>query len=258
MGILDGKKILVAGVANNKSIAWGIAQVLHEQGAELAFTCLDSNIRRLNKLTPLVNSDFIIPCNVQKDEDIVSTFKAIEERWGKLDGLVHSLAFANIDELGGDFVNTSREGWNLALDVSAYSLVAMSRAARPLMKAAGGGSIACLSFLGGERVCPGYNVMGVAKAALDMSVKYLAYYLGPDNIRVNAISSAPIMTISASAVEDINNGFKMMEIKSPLRRNISQQEVGGAAAFLMSDLSRVVTAELMHVDAGMNVMNPGI
>lgn len=256
MGILSGKKILIAGVANNKSIAWGIAQVCHAQGAELAFTCLESNVRRLQRLAPQVGSDFIIPCNVQSDEDLARAFKAIEERWGKLDGLIHSLAFANIDDLGGDFVNTSREGWNLALDVSAYSLVAMSRAARPLMQAAGGGSIATISFLGGERVCPGYNVMGVAKAALDMSMRYLAYYLGPDKIRVNALSAAPVRTISASAVEDIESGFRKMEVRSPLRRNITTEEVGGAAAWLMSDLSAAVSAELLHVDCGMGVMNP--
>jgi enoyl-[acyl-carrier protein] reductase I len=256
MGILDGKKILVAGVANDKSIAWGIARALRAHGAELAFSCLESNVRRLNKLAPQVDSDFIIPCNVQKDEDIVSTFKAIEARWGRLDGMVHSLAFANIDDLGGDFVNTSRAGWALAMDVSAYSLVAMARAARPLMKTAGGGTIVTLTFLGGERVCPGYNVMGIAKAALDMSVRYLAYYLGPDGIRINNISSAPVRTISAGAVEGIEDGFKAMNEKSPLRRNITTEDVGGTAVYLMSDLSRAVTAELIHVDCGISVMNP--
>lgn len=256
MGLLDGKKILIAGVANNKSIAWGIAQVLHAQGAELAFSCLESNVRRLAKLAPQVGSDFIIPCNVQKEEEVKAMFKTIEERWGKLDGMVHSLAYANIDDLGGDFVNTSRAGWNLALDVSAYSLVEMSRCARPLMKAAGGGAIVGLSFLGGERVCPGYNVMGVAKAALDMSMRYLSYYLGPDNIRINMISSGPILTISSSAVEDIEGGFRAVERKSPLRRNITPQDVGGAAAWLLSDLAKMVTSELIHVDSGMSVMNP--
>lgn len=258
MGILEGKKILIAGVANKDSIAWGIAQVLHAQGAELAFSCIETNVRRLKKLVPQVNSDFIIPCNVQKDEDVEALFKTIGERWGKLDGLVHSLAFANIDELGGDFVNTSRAGWQLALDVSAYSFLHMARCARPLMKTAGAGSIIGLTFLGGERVCPGYNIMGVAKAALDMTTRYLAYYMGPDNIRVNVVSPAPIRTLSSSAVEDVDNGFKVMEIKSPMRRNVSQEDVGGACAFLLSDLARNVTAELLHVDSGCNVMNPGL
>ncbi len=256
MGILDGKKILVAGVANDKSIAWGIARVLHAQGAELVFSCLESNQRRLTKLAKQLDTDFIVPCNVQKDEDITRLFQTIGERWGRLDGIVHSLAYANIDDLGSDFVNVSREGWNLAMDVSAYSIIAMSRAARPLMKAAGGGSIVGLTFLGGEKVVPGYNIMGVAKAALVMSIRYMAYYLGPDRIRINAVSPGPVRTISLSAVEGTEGGFKAMETVSPLRRNMTPDEVGGSVAYLMSDLSVAVTGELHYVDCGMHVMRP--
>ena len=255
MGILDGKKILVTGIANKKSIAWGIARELHAHGAELAFSCLESNMRRLKKLAPQVNSEIIIPCDVQKDEDIDNLFKRLKEEWGTLDGLVHSLAYANIDDIGGDFTATTREGMSLAMDVSVYSLIALARGARPLMKEAGG-SIMALTFLGGRRVVPGYNVMGVAKAALNMSAQYLAYYLGPDRIRVNVVSPGPVMTISASAVEDINAGFRHMEEVSPLRRNMTAEDVGKTAVYLMSELSESVTAELIHVDCGFNVMRP--
>jgi enoyl-[acyl-carrier protein] reductase I len=256
MGLLNGKKALIASVANRKSIAWGIAQAFHAEGAQLAFSCLEGNVRRLQKLVPEVDSDIIISCDVQKEEDIARTFEQVFEVFGgRLDILVHSLAFANMDDLAGEFIKTSRSGWHLALDVSAYSLVAMARGARPLMQAAGGGSVMALTF-GDGKVVPGYNIMGIAKAALETAVRYLAYDLGPDNIRVNAIASGPIATLSALAIEDFGTALRTMEEHSPLLRNVTPDDVGKTAVYLASDLSRSTTGSLLHVDSGMNIMCP--
>jgi len=255
MGLLNGKKALITGVANKKSIAWGIARTFHAHGAQLAFTCLESNIRRVKKLASQVDSDIIIPCDVQKDEEIEHAFDEVNAAFGgTLDILVHCIAYADIEDLGGEFIGISRSGWNLALEISAYSLVAFARFARSLMNAAGRGSIITLTFNGGRKVVPGYNIMGVAKAALDMSIRYLAYDLGPENIRVNAISAGPISTISSLAVEDFSNALRITAESSPLLRNITQEDLAGTAVYLASDLSGAVTGEVLYVDAGMSIM----
>ena len=257
MGLLDGKKALVAGVANKNSIAWGIAKGLHAQGARLAFTCVENNVRRLKKLTPEVDSDIIITCNVRDDEAITRVFQEVHAAFGgTLDILVHSIAYAEMQDLGGEFIRVSRSRWNLAVEISAYSLVAFARCARPLMNAAGGGSIITLTFNGGQKVVPGYNIMGSAKAALDMSVRYLAYDLGPENIRVNAISAGPVSTLSALAIKDVGKAIRLIEETAPLLRNINQEDIGKSAVYLASDLSRSVTGEILLVDAGMNILCP--
>jgi enoyl-[acyl-carrier protein] reductase I len=257
MGLLDGKKALIVGVANKKSIAWGIARALYDYGAQLAFTCIESNVRRVKKLGLMVDSDIIIACDVRKDEEIEHAFDEVRIRFGgTLDILIHSVAYAELNDLGGEFIGISRSGWNLSLEVSAYSLVALARCARPLMNAAGRGSIITLTFLGGQKVVPGYNIMGVAKAALDMTTRYLAYDLGPENIRVNAISAGPISTISSLAVESISKALRINKETSPLLRNITQEDLGKTAVYLASDLSSAVTGEILAVDAGMNIICP--
>ena len=253
MKLLDGKKILISGVANQKSIAWGIAKRLHEAGGQLAFLCLPSNIRRVKKLVKQFNSDVVIECDVQNDDQIRNAFAQIDSIFeGELNGLVHAVAYAKIDDLDGEFIGVSREGWNLALEISAYSLVAFTRYARPMMKNAGGGSIVALTFSGGERVVPGYNVMGIAKAALNMSIRYLAYDLGPENIRINGISSGPIVTMSSMMVEGFDKAIDITRKHSPMLRNVTADEVGKTALYFVSDLSCGVTGEILHVDSGVN------
>ncbi len=255
MALLDGKKALVAGVANKKSIAWAIARGLHEHGAEIAFMCLETNVRRVKKLAAQISSSTIMACDVRDDESIEAAFAELAKAFdGQLDIMVHAIAFADINDLGGEFVEVSRDGWNLALEVSAYSLVAFCRQARPLMKKAGGGSIMTLSFAGGEKVVPGYNIMGVAKAALDMSVRYLAYDLGPDGIRVNAISPGPIATLSSQVIEDFDVALRRMESCSPLLRNVTGEDVAGTAVYLSSALGKSVTGSVIKVDSGMHIM----
>jgi Enoyl-[acyl-carrier-protein] reductase (NADH) len=253
VALLAGKKALIFGVANNHSIAWGIAKALREQGATIGFSSIEMLIeRRVRPLAASIGASFVEPCDVQQDADIERVFARWQKEQGNLDILVHALAFARREDLDGRFVDTSRDGFALALDVSAYSLVALARAAAPLMPA--GGSIMTLSYYGAEKVVANYNVMGVAKAALEASVRYLAADLGPDNIRVNAISAGPIRTLAASGV----SGFKQMYGKfkdvAPLRRNISIEDVGGAAVYLASDLSAAVTGETLYVDGGFNVL----
>lgn len=254
---LTGKNALVTGIANNRSIAWGIAQQLHQAGANIGVTYLPDDKGRFEKKVrdlveePLKPSIFE-PLNVQDDDQIKSTFAVIQEKWGKLDILIHCLAFAGKDELTGDFSKTTREGFTRALDISAYSLVNLSAAAKPLMTE--GGSIVTLSYLGGVRVIPNYNVMGIAKAALEMNVRYLAAELGPANIRVNAISAGPIRTLASSAVGGILDMMHHVESVAPLRRNVSQEEVGNTAAFLCSDLSSGITGQVIYVDSGYNIM----
>ena len=255
MGLLSGKNALVSGVANQKSIAWGIAQALHAHGAKIGFTCLENNVRRVKKLASRVHSDMIIPCDVRDDQQIEQTFLQVgKEFGGKLDILVHCVAYAEIDNIGGEFIAVSRSGWSTALEVSAYSLVAFARHARPLMRSPEGGSIMTLTFVGGEKVVPGYNVMGVAKAALDATVRYLAYDLGPEKIRVNAISPGPVSTLSSVVVEDFSRALKLVQEHSPLLSNITAEDVGGAAVYLASKLSDSVTGTILHVDSGMNIM----
>lgn len=253
---LTGKNALVTGIANNRSIAWGIAQQLHKAGANLGITYLPDDKGRFEKkvaelVEPLQPSLFV-PCNVQDDAQVEETFAAVKNQWGKLDILIHCLAFANKEDLTGNFVNTSREGFATALDISAYSLVRLCAAAKPLMTE--GGSIVTLTYIGGARVIPNYNVMGIAKAALEMNVRYLAADLGPHNIRVNAISAGPIRTLASSAVGGILDMIHHVEQVAPLRRTVTQIEVGNAATFLCSDLASGITGQILYVDAGYEVM----
>ncbi|WP_126425719.1 enoyl-ACP reductase FabI [Brevibacillus marinus] len=253
--LMQGKNILIMGVANHRSIAWGIAQSLARAGANLIFTYQGERLRdNVAELAATLEQpeQILIPCDVTKDEDIAAAFAAIKEKVGVLHGLAHCIAFAKTEELEGEFVNTSRDGYALAQDISAYSLVAVAREARPLMTE--GGSIVTLTYLGGERVVPNYNVMGVAKAALDACVRYLANDLGKDQIRVNAISAGPIRTLAAKGVRNFNSMLKEIEEKAPLRRTVDQTEVGDTALFLLSHLSRGITGEIIHVDAGYNIM----
>ncbi len=257
MGLLDGKNALVCGVTNKSSIGWGVAKALHAQGARLAFTCMETNVKRLKRLAPGIETDIVIPCDVLKDADIAIAAETLQHAFqGRLDILVHSIAGADMADLGCEFIQVSRSGWNLALEVSAYSLIALSRAFRPMMKASGCGSIITLTFVGGKHVVPGYNIMGIAKSALNMSVRYLAYDLGPDRIRVNAISAGPITTLSSMAVENFDLALQLVQSHSPMLRNICQEDLGGTAAYLASELSGAVTGEIISVDSGMHVLAP--
>ncbi|ACC83816.1 enoyl-ACP reductase FabI [Nostoc punctiforme] len=253
---LTGKNALVTGIANNRSIAWGIAQQLHKAGANLGITYLPDERGKMEKkvaeLVEPLNPSLFLPCNVQDEEQIQFTFETIREQWGKLDILIHCLAFASKDDLSGDFSQTSRSGFSTALEISTYSLVQLSGAAKPLMTE--GGSIVTLTYLGGVRAIPNYNVMGVAKAGLEMSVRYLAAELGPQNIRVNAISAGPIRTLASSAVGGILDMIHHVEEVAPLRRTVTQLEVGNTAAFLCSDLSSGITGQVLYVDAGYEIM----
>lgn len=253
---LTGKNALVTGIANNRSIAWGIAQQLHKAGANLGITYLPDDRGKMEKkvaeLVEPLNPSLFVPCNVQNDEQIKATFDTIKDKWGKLDILIHCLAFANKEDLSGDFSSTSRPGFNQALEISTYSLVQLSGAAKPLMT--DGGSIVTLTYLGGDRVVPNYNVMGVAKAGLEMSVRYLASEMGGQNIRVNAISAGPIRTLASSAVGGILDMIHHVEEIAPLRRTVTQLEVGNAAAFLCSDLASGITGQILYVDSGYAIM----
>jgi enoyl-[acyl-carrier protein] reductase I len=254
MGLLDGKKALIFGVANEKSIAWAIAQAFHQEGAELAFTYAGEAVAR--RVVPLAESlgvKLVLPCDVRNDQEIAATFGEIQRQWGGLDLLVHSVAFANKDELKGSFLNTTRDGFATALDVSAYSLIALAKEAVPLMQGRDG-SIVTLSYYGGQKVFPSYNVMGVAKAALEMSVRYLAEAVGADGIRVNAISAGPLRTLAAAGVGGFNQIASIVAEKAPLRRNITQEDVAGAAVYLCSHLARGVTGEVHFVDSGYNII----
>jgi enoyl-[acyl-carrier protein] reductase I len=253
--LLAAKTYVVMGVANKRSIAWSIAKALHGAGARLIFTYqgerLEKNVKELSE-TLERNDSLLLPCDVTKDEEIVTAFQKIKEEAGTIHGMAHCIAFAKTEELEGEYLNTSREGYHLAQDISAYSLVAVSKAAKDVMTE--GGSIVTLTYLGGERVVPNYNVMGVAKAALDASVKYLANDLGKYNIRVNSISAGPMRTLAAKGVKDFNSILRTIEEKAPLRRTVTQEEVGDAALFLFSDLSRAITGEMIHVDGGYNIL----
>ena len=252
-GLMAGKRGLIMGLANDKSLAWGIAKSLHEQGAELAFSYQgDALAKRVRPLADQVGSDFLIDCDVTDMDKLDAAFAEIEARWGGLDFVVHAIGFSDKNELRGQYVDTSLENFLLTMNVSAYSFVAVTRRARALMP--NGGSILTLSYYGAEKVIPHYNVMGVAKAALETSVKYLAMDLGPENIRVNAISAGPIKTLAASGIGDFRYILKWNELNSPLRRNVTIEDVGGAGLYLLSDLASGVTGEIHHVDAGYNVI----
>ena len=253
MGMMYGRKGIIFGLANDRSIAWGIAKKLHAEGAELAFTYLNEVFeKRVRPLAQGLGSEIILGCDVAKDADIESVFTEIGERWGKLDFVVHSVAYAGREELRQPFHLTSREGFRVALDVSAYSLVGITHAALPLMK--DGGSVLTLTYLGAQRALPNYNVMGVAKAALEATVRYLAAELGEQGVRVNAISAGPIRTLAASGISNFSEIFGIMEQRSPMHRSVTQEEVGKAALYLLSDLASGVTGEIHFVDTGYNIV----
>jgi enoyl-[acyl-carrier protein] reductase I len=255
MGLMTGKVAAVFGVANERSLGWAIAQALHQEGAELAFNYLGEALeRRVRPLAQEVGSKVVLPCDVTKDEEITAFFDGIKQQYGGLDLLIHSVAFADRRDLQGGYVETTREGFALALNVSAYSLVALCRAALPLMEARGGGSVVTLTYYGAEKVIPRYNVMGVAKAALEASVRYLAADLGPKNIRVNAISAGPVKTLASAGISGFKEMLHLAETKAPLKRNISQEEVGRTALFLCSQLASGITGQVIYVDAGYQIM----
>jgi enoyl-[acyl-carrier protein] reductase I len=252
-GFLNGKNILVMGVANDRSIAWAIAQALASQGATLTFTYESERVEeRVRKLAETIPGSVILPCNVTVDEEIDTLAGALKEQFGVLHGVVHSIAFAKTEELEGMYANTSRAGFALAHDISTYSLTAVAQRMYPLMTE--GGSIMTMTYLGAERALRNYNVMGVAKAALEASVRYLANDLGPLNIRVNAISAGPIRTLAAKGIKDFNAALRQVEEKAPLRRATETAEVGDTAMFLMSHLSRGITGEVIHVDNGYHIV----
>jgi len=258
MGLFTGKKGMVLGVANDFSIAWAISKQLLEHGAEVGFTHLpgEKMERRVRKLAEPVGAKLITPCNVEDDADVARVFREAGETYGTLDFVLHSIAFAPIEDIKCHFVDASRAGFAKAMDISVYSLACVSRYAAPVMP--GGGSIVTMTYYGGEKVVSGYNMMGVCKAALDAAVKYLAYDLGPKQIRVNAVSAGPVKTLAASAVGDSDKLAGLYEAVSPLGRNITREEVGSTGLFLLSDLASGITGEILHVDAGYNAMgSPG-
>jgi enoyl-[acyl-carrier protein] reductase I len=253
MGLLEGKTALVFGVANDHSIAWGIAKALHDEGAEIGFSSIESLIdRRVRPLADSIGSTFVEPADVQSDADIARVFEKWSASHDRVDILVHALAFAKREDLAGQFVDTSRDGFALALEVSAYSLVALTKAAHPLLRP--GSSVMTLTYYGSEKVTANYNVMGVAKAALEASVRYLAADLGPEGVRVNAISAGPIRTLAASGIAGFKKMYGQFDEVAPLRRNVSIEDVGRTAVYLASDLSSAVTGEVIYVDAGFSIM----
>jgi enoyl-[acyl-carrier protein] reductase I len=255
MGLMTGKKVVIFGIANKRSIAWGIAQAVLREGGALAFNYqndrVEESVRKLAAELP--GSTFLAPCDVTVPGDIDRFFDRLGKDFGPFDGLVHSIAFARREELGGNFVDTSWDGYQLAQQVSAWSLIGLARGAMPLMEGRQSAMV-CLSYYGAEKVVPNYNVMGVAKAALEASTRYLAYDLGPRGIRVNAISAGPIKTVSAMGVADFGSLLDTMAQKAPLRRNVDQADVGNVAAFLLSDLARGITGQTLYVDAGYSIM----
>ncbi|HEV2336306.1 MAG TPA: enoyl-ACP reductase FabI [Stellaceae bacterium] len=253
MGLMAGKQGLVMGVANDRSLAWGIAKALHGQGARLAFTYQgDALGKRVRPLAESLGSDFILDADVTSEASLDVVFASLAQRWGRLDFVVHAIAFSDKDELTGKYLNTSRANFLKTLDISCFSFTDVCRRAAPLMTA--GGSLLTLTYAGAERVMPHYNVMGVAKAALEASVKYLAADLGGDNIRVNAISAGPIRTLASSGIGDFRYILKWNQLNAPLQRNVTIEEVGGAGVYLLSDLSSGVTGEVHHVDCGYHVV----
>ena len=253
MGIAAGKKGIIFGVANDHSLAWYCAQALHSQGAELAFTYQGEALeRRIKPLAEEVGSPFVEPCDLSDDDQIDRVFTKLNRLWGEIDFVIHAVAFADKKDLEGHFVDTSRAGFQLALDVSAYTLTAVARRAAQMMTS--GGSIVTLTYYGAEKVVLHYNVMGVAKAALEASVRYLAADLGEKNIRVNAISAGPVRTLAAMGISGFREMLKLVEVKAPLKRNVQGQEVGNTALYFVSDLSSAVTGEVVHVDCGYSIL----
>lgn len=254
MASFDGKIGLIMGVANDRSIAWAISQALYAEGAELAFTHLPSpsSERRVRELVGSQGPKVLLPCDVQKDDDIARVFDAVRDVHGRLDFLLHSIAFAPPQELRNPYVDMSREGWHLAMDISVYSLVAVSRAAAPLMTA--GGTILTISYYGGEKVIPGYNVMGVCKAALEHTTRYLAWDLGRKNIRVNCISAGPMRTLSAAGIAGFDTLREHALQKTPLGRNVEPDDLGRTGLYLLGEMSAGVTGETIHVDCGYSIV----
>ena len=253
MGLLSGKTALIFGIANKRSIAWGIAQAFHQQGAVLGF-CYAGEVlkRRVETLADSIGVNFVEPCDVTKDEEIASVATRAEEAFGKIDILIHSIGYADQNDLQGPFYNTSRDGFHLAMDVSVYSLTALTKTILPLIKP--GGSILAMTYYGGVKVAPNYNVMGVAKAALDASVRYLAVDLGKSNIRVNAISAGPIRTLAASGVSGFKNLYSYFSKTAPLQQEITIEDIGNTAVYLCSDMASKTTGEVIYVDSGYNIL----
>lgn len=259
MGLFTGKKGLVFGIANDYSIAWAITEKLHAEGAEMGFTHLPDKDpsrprmeHRVRKLVEPLGAKMIVPCDVQKDEDLDRVFAQAKETYGQLDFVLHSVAYAPIEDLKGHVYNVSRAGFSTSMDISVYSLLAVTKRAREVLTP--GGSILTLTYLGGEKVIPGYNVMGICKAALESLVTYLAHELGPQGFRVNGLSAGPLKTLSSSAVGDFDEMLKLYEVMAPMRRNITKEEVGKTGLYLLSDMASGVTGEVLHVDAGFHVM----
>ena len=252
-GIMQGKRGIVMGVANDRSIAWGIADAIAKQGAEIAFTYQGEALqKRVAPLAESVGSDIVIPCDVSNDEAIDKTFNLLKEKWNSIDFLVHAIAYSDKEELKGEYVDTTRENFYKTMDISVYSFTAVAQRAAAMMP--NGGSMITLTYYGAEKVMPHYNVMGVAKAALEASVRYLAVDLGSKNIRVNSLSAGPMKTLAASGIGDFRYILKWNELNSPLKRNVSQDDVGGAGVYLISDLSTGVSGETHHVDCGYHVV----
>jgi enoyl-[acyl-carrier protein] reductase I len=256
-GLLAGKRGLIMGVANNRSIAWGIAKACHDQGAELAFSYQGEALKkRVEPLAADIGVTTLVECDVTNGPAMDATFEAIRQKWGRLDFLVHAIGFSNKEELEGRYINTTAENFAMTMDISVYSFTAVAKRAEPLM--APGSSLLTLTYYGSEKVIPNYNVMGVAKAALEASVRYLAADLGPQGIRVNAISAGAIKTLAASGISGLRTMLHFQEANSPLRRNVSIEDVGGAAAYLLSDLAAGVTGQIQYVDAGFSAIGMSI
>jgi enoyl-[acyl-carrier protein] reductase I len=258
MGFLSDKRILITGVASNRSIAWGVASAMHREGATLAFSYQGDKLKgRVEDLASQCDAEFVLPLDVSSDEQIQACFDALGEHWDSLDGIVHSIAFAPKDQLEGDYVDSvTREGFATAHDISSYSLAALAKAGRPLMKGRNG-AILTMSYLGAVRAVPNYNVMGIAKASLEANVRYLAASLGPEGTRVNAVSAGPIRTLAAAGISDFRSMLKQVEERTPLRRNVTIDEVGNAGAFLCSDLASGITGDVLYVDTGYHILGLG-
>lgn len=259
MGFLAGKRILITGVLSNRSIAYGIARACHEQGAELAFTYVGDRFKdRVGEFAAEFGSKIVLPCDVAEDSQIEGVFTELRKHWDGLDGLVHSIGFAPREAIAGDFLDgLSREAFRIAHDISAYSFPALAKAALPMMEGRKA-AVLTLTYLGAERVVSNYNTMGLAKASLEASVRYLATSLGPKGIRANGISAGPIKTLAASGIKDFSSILKFVEANAPLRRNVTIEDVGNTAAFLLSDLAAGITGEITHVDAGFSTVVPGM
>ena len=255
MGLLDGKTGIIFGVANKRSIAWAIAQALSREGMRLAFTYQGERLKEsVEELTTKMEGSVLLPCDVTADAEIDAVFRSVGEKFGKLDALVHSVAFAPREDLENEFVKTTRDGFKMAHDISAYSLVGLTRAAMPLMEKAGGGSVLAMTYYGAEKAVEGYNLMGVAKASLEATIRYLAANLGPRNIRVNAISAGPVNTLAARGIKGFTGMLQHHAERAPLRRNVELEEIGNAALFLLSPMSSGITGEVLFVDGGYNII----